>query len=82
MASIVSWGDPELITVRGLELVCRCQALVYDRLVAPELVAEAPSDALLVARDGLDQERVNALLVDLGQRGYDVVRLQRRNWLG
>src|SRR5205085_1666015 len=31
-------GDPGLITVRGLELVRSCEVLVYDRLVASELV--------------------------------------------
>ena len=31
-------GDPGLITVRGRELLCRADAVVYDRLVAPELV--------------------------------------------
>ena len=36
-------GDPGLITVRGLERVRGCDALVYDRLVAAELVAEAPA---------------------------------------
>ncbi len=61
-------GDPGLITVRGLELVRRCDALVYDRLVAPELVAEAPADALAISRDGLDQEQINLLLVDLPGR--------------
>ena len=34
-------GDPGLITVRGLELVEASEVLVYDRLVAPELVARA-----------------------------------------
>ena len=69
-------GDPGLITARGLELVRRCDALVYDRLVAPELVAEAPADALTISRDGLDQERINDLLIDLGSQGLDVVRLK------
>jgi uroporphyrin-III C-methyltransferase len=69
-------GDPGLITARGLELVRRCDALVYDRLVAPELVAEAPADALTISRDGLDQERINELLIELGSQGLEVVRLK------
>ncbi len=32
-------GDPGLVTVRALELVERCEVLVYDRLVSHELVA-------------------------------------------
>ena len=69
-------GDPGLVTVRGLELIRSSEALVYDRLVAPELVAEAPAGALLVPRDGMKQEQVNALLVSLGRSGLDVVRLK------
>jgi uroporphyrin-III C-methyltransferase len=69
-------GDPGLITARGLELIRRCDALVYDRLVAPELVAEAPTDALTISREGLVQERINDLLIDLGSQGLEVVRLK------
>jgi uroporphyrin-III C-methyltransferase len=69
-------GDPGLITARGLELVRSCDVLVHDRLVAPELVAEAPSHALVLCRDGLDQAAVTELLVDSGQLGLDVVRLK------
>jgi uroporphyrin-III C-methyltransferase len=69
-------GDPGLITVRGLEALRACDAVVYDRLVAPELVDEAPADALRVARDALGQEEINDLLVRLAQRGLDVVRLK------
>ena len=69
-------GDPGLITSRGLELVRSCDALVYDVLVAPELVEEAPADALLVSRVGLGQAAVNRLLVELGRRGLEVVRLK------
>ncbi len=69
-------GEPGLITVRGLEALRRCDAVVYDRLVAPELVDEAPADVLRVARDPLSQEEINRLLVRLARRGLDVVRLK------
>jgi uroporphyrin-III C-methyltransferase len=69
-------GDPGLITARGLELVRNCDALVYDRLVSPELVAEAPDEALVVSRAGLPQDEVDALLVELGRAALDVVRLK------
>ena len=69
-------GDPGLITVKGLERLRTCDAVVYDRLVAPELVDEAPADALRIPRDGLAQERIDELLVRLARRGLDVVRLK------
>ncbi len=69
-------GDPGLITAKGLDLVRSCEALVYDVLVSPELVAEAPEDALLISRENVDQSVINELLVDLGRRGLEVVRLK------
>ncbi len=69
-------GDPGLITVRGLELLRRCDAVVHDRLVAPELVDEAPAEALRVGREPLSQAEINRLLVRLAGRGLDVVRLK------
>ena len=68
-------GDPGLITVRGLELVRDAEILVYDRLVAHELVLEAQR-AALIERDGLSQDEVNELLVRHGRRGRAVVRLK------
>jgi len=62
-------GDPDLITRRGLRLIQECQVLVYDRLVGPELVAEAPAGAILVDRDGIGQDEVNDLLVQYGLLG-------------
>ena len=69
-------GDPGLITVRGLELLRACDAVVYDRLVAPELVDETPTDALRIPRDGLLQKQIDDLLVALGRQGLEVVRLK------
>ena len=34
-------GDPGLLTLRGRELLERCDALVYDRLADPRIVAMA-----------------------------------------
>jgi uroporphyrin-III C-methyltransferase len=69
-------GDPGLITVQGLELVRSCDAIVHDRLVSPELVAEAPEDAIRIERDRLRQDEIDELLVRLGRRGLEVVRLK------
>jgi uroporphyrin-III C-methyltransferase len=69
-------GDPELITVRGLRLLRACDAVVYDRLAPPELLDEAPADALRIPRDELTQEQVDELLVALGRAGLRVVRLK------
>jgi uroporphyrin-III C-methyltransferase len=69
-------GDPELITVAGLARVRACEVLVFDRLVAAELVAAAPEDALRIERDRLEQDEVNRLLVAHGRRGRRVVRLK------
>ena len=69
-------GDPGLVTVRGLELLRRCDAVVFDRLVATELVDEAPIEALRICREPLGQDEINSLLVQLARCGLDVVRLK------
>jgi uroporphyrinogen III methyltransferase / synthase len=75
-------GDPGLITVRGRELVERCDAIVYDRLADPRLVALAPAGAerhdagKRPGEHAMTQERINALLIDLGGRLGTVVRLK------
>jgi uroporphyrin-III C-methyltransferase len=69
-------GDPGLITVKGLELIRSCDALVYDVLVSPELVGEAPDDALVIPREDVRQGELNAMLVELGRQGLEVVRLK------
>ncbi|MGH2973099.1 MAG: uroporphyrinogen-III C-methyltransferase [Gaiellaceae bacterium] len=66
-------GDPGLITVKGLELLRACDVVVYDRLVARELVDE--SQGVKIDRDRLTQEEVNELLVAHGRTSL-VVRLK------
>ena len=75
-------GDPGLITVRGRDLVERCDAIVYDRLADPRIVELAPDTADRVyagkrpGEHAMTQERLNALLVELGGRLETVVRLK------
>jgi uroporphyrinogen III methyltransferase / synthase len=74
-------GDPGLITVRGLDLVRACDALVYDRLVVPELVEQAPpyAERFFVGKrrgGGIPQGEISDLLVSLAERGLRVVRLK------
>ena len=64
-------GDPGLITARGLELVRACDALVYDRLVAPSSSPRRRLGALRIARDPLAQAEIDELLVRLGRAGLD-----------
>jgi len=69
-------GDPGLITARGLELVRGCEALVYDSLVAPELVEEARGATFRIPREGLTQAELNEILISLGREGLETVRLK------
>ncbi len=75
-------GDPELITVRGLARIRGAEVLVYDRLVAPELVAEAPADCERIFAGkakgfaALEQHEIEAVLIERARAGKRVVRLK------
>src|SRR5260370_16489975 len=75
-------GDPGLRTVRALERVREAEVVVYDRLVNPALLDEAPPGALLIfagKRVGSHctaQAAINALLVHHAEAGRFVVRLK------
>ena len=75
-------GDPRLITVLGLDRLRRADVVVYDRLVSPELLAEAPPHAerIFVGKAAGDhachQDEINALLIRHAQAGRTVVRLK------
>jgi len=77
-------GDPGLITAKGLEILRSADVVVYDRLVAPSLIAEAPPEAerVFVGKGphgggaDLAQREINGLLIDRAGRGLTVVRLK------
>lgn len=75
-------GDPGLLTRRGAELLAACEVVVYDRLASPALLELVPSDAERVyvgkgpGAVEMDQDGINAVLVDRGSQGKAVVRLK------
>jgi uroporphyrin-III C-methyltransferase len=75
-------GDPGLITVKGLECLRRADVVLYDRLVAQELLAEVPFQAELIdvgkepKRHRRSQDEINALLIEKAREGKVVVRLK------
>lgn len=75
-------GDPELITVKGLRLLQAADVVVYDRLAAAELLTMTRPDAELIDAGKLphlhklNQEAINALLIEKAKAGRRVVRLK------
>jgi len=75
-------GDPGLLTIKGQDVLRLADVVVYDRLVNPALLDEAPPDALRVfvgklpGGDGPRQEDITALLIAEARRGRRVVRLK------
>jgi uroporphyrinogen III methyltransferase / synthase len=74
-------GDPGLLTRRGAELLTRADVVVHDRLSEISLLDLAPAGAERVdvgksPGGPVAQEEINALLVDRGRRGQEVVRLK------
>ena len=75
-------GDPGLISCRAMDCIRQADAIVYDRLVSPRLIASARRDAELIyvgkasSQHTLRQEEINALLVRLAKENKAVLRLK------
>jgi uroporphyrin-III C-methyltransferase len=75
-------GDPGLITSRGLDLLRSADVVVHDRLIGPELLREARTDAELIdvgkgpGHAPYGQAEINRLLVERARLGRTVVRLK------
>jgi uroporphyrin-III C-methyltransferase/precorrin-2 dehydrogenase/sirohydrochlorin ferrochelatase len=75
-------GDPELLTLKALRALRAADAILYDDLVAPEILDYARREARLVqvGKQGhgssVRQDEINALIVELAREGKRVVRLK------
>jgi len=76
-------GAPDLITIRGAELIRSADVIVYDNLVAYATLRLARDGAELIyagkkggASGNVPQTEINRILIEQAQRGRRVVRLK------
>ncbi|MBD2810263.1 uroporphyrinogen-III C-methyltransferase [Xenorhabdus sp. Vera] len=75
-------GEAGLITVKGLNCIHSAEVIVHDRLVNPELIAQAPEqcEIINVGKEHdfhpIPQEEINQILVRYARAGKQVVRLK------
>lgn len=75
-------GDPDLMTFKGLRLLQQADVILYDRLVAPEIIEMARREAerIYVGKKDkwhkVEQPDIGMLMVELAKQGKRVARLK------
>jgi uroporphyrin-III C-methyltransferase len=75
-------GDPELITLKGQNILQKADVVLYDRLVAPALLHLIPSQSISIltgkqrAAHLYSQQEINDLLVKYASSHQVIVRLK------
>jgi precorrin-4/cobalt-precorrin-4 C11-methyltransferase len=70
-------GAADLITLRGRDLIARCQVCLYAGSIVPrELLSYCPGAARIVDTAPLSLEEIEAEFVAAHEQGLDVARLQ------
>jgi len=69
-------GDPDLITVRGRDLIARCPVCLYAGSLVPRaVVAFAPAGATVRNTASLHLDQIVGLMADASAAGLDVARV-------
>lgn len=75
-------GGRDLLTLRGAEALQQAEAVVYDRLVSPEILDLIPVSAkrINVGKENnhhpVPQQQINDILVQLARAGKNTIRLK------
>lgn len=75
-------GDPDLLTLRALQLMQKADIVLYDNLVSDAVLGRVRRDARMqnvgktAGDDSMQQETINDMLVRLASEGQRVLRLK------
>ncbi len=75
-------GDPDLLTLKALQVMQQADVIVHDRLVSPGILERARRDAEFInvgktpGSHRFTQARINRLIVELASEGKVVCRLK------
>jgi len=75
-------GDPDLLTLRALQLMQNADVILYDELVSAGVLDRARRDAKRIfvgkrrGQPGIGQDEINRRLADAARAGQHVVRLK------
>lgn len=75
-------GDSKLITVKGMELLKTCDAVIYDRLASLELLEYVKEDCVKIyvgkesGHHSKTQEEINKIIIDCTGNYEKIVRLK------
>lgn len=75
-------GDPELITVKGLDRLRRADVILHDALVHPTVLGQRRPGVPLIdvgkrhGRKRVDQAAINQMLIEFARQGCAVARLK------
>src|SRR6266849_3071112 len=75
-------GDPDLLTVKAVQVLRAAEVVLYDDPVSPEILELVPASAQvrnvhkLGTLAGSLQEKIHSLLISAARDGHHVVRLR------
>ena len=69
-------GDPDLLTIRGRDIIARCPVCLYAGSLVPKpVVAHAPEDALVLDTAAMTLGDIIGHIADAHAAGHDVARV-------
>src|SRR5687767_12678587 len=75
-------GSPDLITVKGRRCIRTADVILHDRLIDPEILAEARAGAMLIdagkrfGHEDQQQTEIHKLMLEYAEQGLTVCRLK------
>jgi uroporphyrin-III C-methyltransferase/precorrin-2 dehydrogenase/sirohydrochlorin ferrochelatase len=75
-------GDPDLLTIKALQIMQRSDVIVYDHLISPEVLALCRKDAEFISvgkkagNHSVAQMRIHKILIEQAKMGKQICRLK------